>query len=62
VLEKDKLSGTNFLDWACILRIVANNAPRAERDAYSKHKDDSNDVNYLMLATMNSALQNSLTN
>ncbi|KAI5652394.1 hypothetical protein M9H77_29581 [Catharanthus roseus] len=35
----------------------ANNAPRVERDAYSKHKDDSNDVTCLMLATMESELQ-----
>ncbi|KAI5672704.1 hypothetical protein M9H77_13068 [Catharanthus roseus] len=75
VLEKNKLSGTNFLDWARNLRIVlkqekklyvlenpipnqlANNAPRVEKDAYSKHKDDSNDVTCLMLATMESELQ-----
>ena len=35
----------------------ANNAPRAERDAYSKHLNDSVDVTYLMLTTMNSELQ-----
>ena len=34
----------------------ANNAPRAERDAYSKHLIDSVDVTYLMLTTMNSEL------
>ena len=28
------------------------NAPRAQRDAYTKHKDDSIDVGCLMLATM----------
>ena len=35
----------------------ANNAPRVERDAYSKHLNDSVDVTYLMLTTMNSKLQ-----
>ena len=35
----------------------ANNAPRAERDAYSKHLNDSVDVTCLMLTTMNSELQ-----
>ncbi|KAI5659024.1 hypothetical protein M9H77_27817 [Catharanthus roseus] len=35
----------------------ANNATRVEKDAYSKHKDDSNDVTCLMLATMESELQ-----
>ena len=35
----------------------ANNAPRAERDAYSKHLNDSVDVTCLMLITMNSELQ-----
>ena len=76
VLEKEKLNGTNFLDWFQNLRIVlkqekkmyvldneipnellANNAPRAERDAYSKHLNDSVDITYLMLTTMNSELQ-----
>ena len=70
VLEKDKLNGTNFLDWYRNLRIVlkqekkayvleqptpdepAANAPRAQRDAYTKHFDDANDVGCLMLATM----------
>ena len=36
----------------------ASNAPRAERDAYSKHLNDSVDVTCLMLTTMNSELQN----
>ena len=36
----------------------ANNAPQTERDAYSKHLNDSVDVIYLMLTTMNSELQN----
>ena len=68
VLEKEKLNGTNFLDWSRNLRIVlkqerkmyvldneipdeppANNAPRAERDAYSKHLNDYVDVTCLML-------------
>ena len=76
VLEKEKLNGTNFLDWSRNLRIVlkqerkmyvlcneipneppANNAPRSERDAYSNHLNDSLDVTYLMLTTMNSELQ-----
>ena len=35
----------------------ANNAPRAERDVYSKHLNDSMDVTCLMLTTMNSELQ-----
>ena len=76
VLEKEKLNGTNFLDWSRNLRIVlkqerkmyvldneipneppANNAPRAERDTYSKHLNDSVDVTCLMLTTMNSEFQ-----
>ena len=36
---------------------LANNAPRAERDAYSKHLNDSMDVTCLMLTTMNFELQ-----
>ena len=35
----------------------AHNAPRAERDAYSKHMNDSVDVTCLMLTTINSKLQ-----
>ena len=35
----------------------ANNALRAKRDAYSKHLNDSVDVTYLILTTMNSELQ-----
>ena len=76
VLEKEKLNGTNFLDWSRNLRIVlkqerkmyvldneipndppANNASRAERDAYSKHLNDYVDVTCLRLTTMNSELQ-----
>ncbi|KAK2395944.1 secreted RxLR effector protein [Trifolium repens] len=76
ILDKEKLNGSNFLDWHRNLRIVlkhdnklyaleepvpenepANNAPRAEKDAYKKHVDDANEVACLMLATMNSELQ-----
>ena len=75
VLEKDKLNGTNFLDWHRNLRIVllqerklyvldehipkepAANAPRAQRDTYIKHQNDSVDVKCLILATMESELQ-----
>ena len=70
ILEKDKLNGTNFLDWYRNLRIVlrqerkeyildqpipedpAANAPRAQKDAYNKHLNDSVDVTYLMLGCM----------
>ena len=79
VLEKDKLTGTNFLDWFRNLRIVlkqerklyvldeplpeepTNNAPRAEKNAYEKHHNDSIDVACLM-ATMSSKLQKDLEN
>ena len=76
VLEKEKLNGTNFLNWSRNLRIVlkqerkmyvldneipneppTNNAPRAKRDAYSKHLNDFVDVTCLMLTTMNYKLQ-----
>ena len=76
VLEKEKLNGTNFLDWSQNLRIFlkqdrkmyvldneirneppANNAPRAERDAYSKNLNDSMEVTCLILITMNFELQ-----
>ena len=33
-------------------------APKAERGAYKKHVDDANETTCLMLATMNSELQN----
>ena len=74
VLEKDKLNGTNFLDWQRNLGIVLMqemklyvldepipeeptvNAPRAQRDTYIKHQNDSVDVKCLMLATMESEL------
>ena len=80
VLEKDKLTGTNFLDWFRNLRIVlkqerklyvldeplseepAQNSPRAEKNAYEKHHNDSIDVACLMLATMSSELQKDLEN
>ena len=78
ILEKDKLNGTNFLDWYRNLRIVlkkerkeyildqpipeepAANAPRAQKDAYSKHCNDSVDVTCLMLGCMESELQKQL--
>ena len=75
ILEKDKLNGTNFLDWYRNLRIVlkherkeyildqpipeepAANAPRAQKDAYNKHLNDSTDVTCVMLGCMESELQ-----
>ena len=78
ILEKDKLNGTNFLDWYRNLRIVirqerkeyildqpileepAANAPRAQKDAYNKHLNDSVDVTCLMLGCMESELQKKL--
>ena len=80
VLEKDKPTGTNFLDWFRNLRIVlkqerklyvldeplpeepTDNAPRAEKNAYEKHHNDSIDVACLMVATMSSELQKDLEN
>ena len=80
VLEKDKLTGTNFLDWFRNLRIILkqerklyvldeplpkepdDNAPRAEKNAYEKHHNDSIDVACLILATMSSELQKDLEN
>ena len=80
VLEKDKLTRTNFLDWFRNFRIVlkqerkiyvldepipkepADNAPRAEKNAYEKHHNDSIDVACFMLATMSSELQKDLEN
>ena len=74
ILEKDKLNGTNFLDWYRNLRIVlkqerkeyildqpipdepAVNAPKTQKDAYSKHVNDSIDVTCLMLGCMDSNL------
>ncbi|KAJ8764898.1 hypothetical protein K2173_010363 [Erythroxylum novogranatense] len=68
ILEKEKLSGTNFLDWYRNLRIVLKQerklyvleepipeepptiAPKAQKDAYTKHINDSTDVSCLMLA------------
>ena len=78
ILEKDKLSGTNFLDWSQNLRIVLkqerksyvldttfppvppSNAPRAQKDAYEKHLNDSVDVTCLMLVTMVPYLQKTI--
>ncbi|PKI73043.1 hypothetical protein CRG98_006538 [Punica granatum] len=75
VLNKDKLSGNNFLGWYRNLRIVLtqekklyvleqpllapppDDAPQAEKDAYSKHHDDAVNVGCLMLVTMDSELQ-----
>ena len=75
ILEKDKLNGTNFLDWYRNLRIVlkqkrkeyildqpvpdepAANTLKAQKDAYSKHLNDSIDVTCLMLGCMDSNLQ-----
>ena len=75
ILEKDKLNGTNFLDWYRNLRIVlkqerkehvldqpvpnepAANALKAQKDAYSKHVNDSVDVTCLMLGSKESELQ-----
>ena len=76
ILEKEKLTGTNFLDWHRNLRIVLRqerklyvldealpeeepgaSATKAQKDAYSKHLNDSIDVTCLMLASMNSELQ-----
>ena len=80
VLEKDKLTWTNFLDWFRNLRIVlkqerklyvldeplpeepADNAPRAKKNAYEKHHNDSIDVACLMLATMSFELQKDMEN
>ena len=78
ILKKDKLVGTNFLDWFRNLRIVltqerklyvlenplpeepANDAPRAQKNAYEKHFDDSLEVSCLMLDTMVPELQKDL--
>ena len=75
VLEKDKLNGSNFIDWSRNLRIVlkqkkklevleqplpaelARNATAAQREAFEKKRNDSNDVTCLMLATMSPELQ-----
>ena len=48
----------NVLDNEIPNEPLANYAPRAERDAYSKHLSDFVDVTCLMLTTMNSELQN----
>ena len=36
---------------------LANDATRADKDAYKKHQDDALDASCLVLATMNSELQ-----
>ena len=74
-LEKDKLNGTNFIDWSQNLIIVlkqekklqvlehplpnepARNATSAQREAFEKKRNDSNDVTCLMLAIMSPELQ-----
>ena len=78
ILEKDKLNGTNFLEWYRNLRIVLKqerkeyildqpvpdepsaNAPKTQRDAHSKHHNDSINVSCLMLGCMDSNLQKHL--
>ena len=40
-----------------ILEEPTANAPRAQKDAYNKHANDSVDVTYLMLECMESELQ-----
>ena len=68
VLEKNKLTGTNFLERKLyvldepLLEEPAHNATRAEKNAYEKHHNDSIDVTCLMLATMSSELQKDLEN
>ena len=72
VLEKDKLNGSNFIDWSRNLRIFLRQekklkvldlplppepARNAIREAFKKKKNDSNDVTCLMLATMSPELQ-----
>ena len=75
ILEKEKLTGANFPNWHCTLRIVlrqerrlrviddpilvetAEKATKDEGNAYQKYCDESEDVAYLMLATMSHELQ-----
>ncbi|XP_076919980.1 uncharacterized protein LOC143580968 [Bidens hawaiensis] len=71
ILDNDKLTRTNFLDWYRNLRIVlkkyvldgpvpdppASNTSKAIKDAWSKHFDDATEVTCLMLATMIPELQ-----
>ncbi|KAI3778044.1 hypothetical protein L2E82_07021 [Cichorium intybus] len=77
LLSKDKLTGSNYLDWMRSLRIAlrydkrewvldtalpeapADDATRAVTDAWQKHKDQSDEVACLMLATMVPELQKS---
>ncbi|KAJ9547735.1 hypothetical protein OSB04_020278 [Centaurea solstitialis] len=71
ILEKDKLTSSNFLDY----RLCSNmreseplgeappgNATAVVRNAYRKHSNDLLDVGCLMLATMIPELQMSLMN
>ncbi|KAJ9538710.1 hypothetical protein OSB04_031443 [Centaurea solstitialis] len=70
ILEKDKLTGSNFLDWERNLQIVLRalgeapptNVSAAIRNAYQKRSDDLLDVGCLMLATMSPELQTGLMN
>ncbi|KAJ9557052.1 hypothetical protein OSB04_011666 [Centaurea solstitialis] len=76
ILEKDKLIGSNFLDWERNLHIVRKwyvleeslgeappaNASATIRNAYQKRSDDLLDVGRLMLATMSLELQTGLMN
>ncbi|KAJ8769131.1 hypothetical protein K2173_000906 [Erythroxylum novogranatense] len=77
ILEKEKLNGTNFLNWYRNLRIVLKqerklyvleepipeeppaNAPKAQKDAYTKHINDSTDEMeaYDMLAQLKAMFQ-----
>ncbi|KAJ9557961.1 hypothetical protein OSB04_012575 [Centaurea solstitialis] len=74
ILEKDKLSRSNFLDWERNLMIVLKherkatreappaNATTIVRNAYRKHSDDLLNVGCLMLLTMSLELQTGLMN
>lgn len=75
ILEKEKLNGSNFLDWHRNLRIVLMHekkefvidTPIPEftegggtadvRATQKRHQDYSNDVKWVMLATMSHDLQ-----
>ena len=80
ILERDKLNGSNYLDWSRNLRIVlkqekrlyvldaplppepAGDASAVEWETYETYKGDSNEVTYLMLATMIPDLQKQFVN
>jgi len=78
IIEKEKLSETNFLDRHQNLRIVlkhekklyvldeplpeAEPPARDQSDAYSKHLNDVVQVSCIMLATINFELENQLEN